>query len=345
MTSVSRLSPAALFLAALLAAALLGRPDLGQAQPRPYFEGKTITIYVTNPAGGGFDLNARLLARHLGDYIPGHPTVIVSNMPGAHGVTGANFIYNIAPKDGTALGAPVPYLPQYQVQGIAGPQYDAAKFGWLGSIGAVNEIMYVWHTVPVRSVGDLQNHETILAADGAVVTFARLLTATVGARFKLVKGYGGTKEAHLALERGEVEGAVSTLSILRAYWSDWFENGKVRIILTNAFKRDPDIPDVPATIEFAKTQADRDLIGFFIASTSIGRAFVTPPDLAPDVLATLRTAFAATVKDEAFIAECRQAKFDVTPRSGEELQSIVNGMINVTATTRERIREIAGNEL
>ncbi|HUD88452.1 MAG TPA: hypothetical protein VMR17_18570, partial [Xanthobacteraceae bacterium] len=109
MTSVSRLSPAALFLAALLAAALLGRPDLGQAQPRPYFEGKTITIYVTNPAGGGFDLNARLLARHLGDYVPGHPTVIVSNMPGAHGITGANYIYNIAPKDGTALGAPVPF--------------------------------------------------------------------------------------------------------------------------------------------------------------------------------------------------------------------------------------------
>jgi tripartite-type tricarboxylate transporter receptor subunit TctC len=266
-------------------------------------------------------------------------------MPGAHGITGANFIYNIAPKDGTALGAPVPYLPQYQVQGIAGLQYDAAKFGWLGTIGAVNEIMYVWHTVPVRSVGDLQNHETILAADGAVETFARLLTATMGARFKLVKGYGGTKEAHLALERGEVEGAVSSLSALRAYWSDWFETGKVRIILTNAYKRDPDIPDVPTTIELAKTQADRDLIGFFIAGTSIGRAFVTPPELAPDVLATLRTAFAATVKDQNFIAECQQAKFDVTPRTGEELQSIVNGMINVDAATRERIHEIAGNEL
>lgn len=189
----------------------------------------------------------------------------------------------------------------------------------------------------------LRGHETILAADGAVETFARLLAATIGARFKLVRGYNGTQEAHLALERGEVEAAVSSLSMVRDAWPDWLNNNNVRIILTNA--RDPDLPDVPATIELIKTRADRDLIAFFIGGTSIGRAFVAPPGLRADILEVLCDAFAATGKDEGFILDAQHAKFDVAPRSSEDLQEIVTGMIDVNAPTRDRIHEIAGNEL
>lgn len=332
-------------LAAALMTAVVCHAGALSAQPADDFQGKTITIYVTAPAGGGFDLTTRLLARHLGAHIPGNPTVIVSDMPGAHGITATNFLFNVAPKDGTALGAPVPYIAQFQVQGIEGVRFDAAQFGWLGSMSAVNEIMYVWHTVPVQSIDDLRRHETILAADSRVETFARLLTATIGARFKLVKGYPGTKEAHLALERGEVEGAVSSLPVLRASWPDWLTQHKVRIILINALARDPQLPDVPATYELAKNKADRDLIGFFIASSEVGRTLLAPPGVTPPTLATLRAAFAATLKDSGFIADCRQAKFELAPRSGEEVQKMVSGMTNIDAQTRERVRAIAGNEL
>ncbi|MGB6507146.1 MAG: hypothetical protein WBF07_03245, partial [Xanthobacteraceae bacterium] len=145
------------------------------AEPNDYFQGKTITIYVDNPVGGGYDLNARVLARHLGDHIPGHPGVIVSNMPGAHGIRGANFIYTVAPKDGTALGAEIADLAEYQVEGIEGMSYDASRFGWIGSIAPTNIVLYVWHTVPVRTIADLKSRETVLASFGPVPTYARLL--------------------------------------------------------------------------------------------------------------------------------------------------------------------------
>ena len=334
-----------LFSAVLLAAVLACRSAPVHAQPGANFQGKTVTIYVTNPPGGGYDLNARVLARHLGDHITGHPAVIVSNMPGAHGITGANYIFNTAPKDGTALGAIVSYVPQYQVQGVSAVQYDAPRFGWVGSIAPSNEIMYAWHTVPIQSLADLKTRETILAADGAVETFARLLTQYAGARFKLVKGYRGTSEVHLAMERGEVEAAVSNLPVLRELWPQWLAERKVRIFFYQGFTRDPAMPDVPASVELAKTKEDRDVLGFFAEGSTIGRAFVAPADLPPDILAVLRAAFAATMKDEQFLADCRQSKLDVDPMSGEELQKLATRMINIDVGTRDRIREIAGNDL
>jgi tripartite-type tricarboxylate transporter receptor subunit TctC len=337
MSPVSRLS-----FAVVLVAALVCRPPLIHAEPNPSFQGKTITIYVGAPPGGGFDLNARVLARHLGDHIPGHPTVIVSDMPAAHGITSANFLFNTAPKDGTALGALLPYTTEYQVQGIEGIEYDAAQFGWLGSIAPSNEVMYVWHTVPVYGIEDLKNRETILAVYGPVETFARLLTTVAGARFKLVKGYHGTNDAHLAMERGEVEAALSSLPLLRASRPDWLKNKLIRIFFYQGFTRSPDLPDVPASIELGKTDAERDVLAFFINNSTIGRAYAAPPNLTPVVLATLRTAFDATMKDEQFLADCRQSGFDVNPRPGADLQQIVARMVAINPDTRARVRAIAG---
>ena len=337
MRVVSRLSPAV-----ALVAALVCRPALIHAEPSPFFQGKTITIYVGAPPGGGFDLNARVLARHLGEHIPGHPAVIVSDMPAAHGITNANFLFNTAPKDGTALGALLPYITEYQVQGIEGIEYDAARFGWLGSIAPSNEVMYVWHTVPVYNIDDLKSRETILAVYGPVETFARLLTAVAGARFRLVKGYQGTNDAHLAMERGEVEAALSSLPLLRASRPDWLENKLIRVFFYQGFTRSPDLPDVPASIELGKTAAERDVLAFFINNSTIGRAYAAPPGLAPDVLATLRTAFDATMKDEQFLEDCRQSKFDVNPRPGDDLQKIVARMVAINPDTRARVRAIAG---
>jgi tripartite-type tricarboxylate transporter receptor subunit TctC len=331
--------------AVLLTAALACRAAAVHAQPDADFQGKTVTIYVTNPPGGGYDLNARVLARHLGDHIPGHPAVVVSNMPGAHGITGANYVFNTAPKDGTALGAIVTYVPQYQVQGVSAVQYDAQRFGWVGSIAPSNETMYAWHSVPIQSLADLKNRETVLAADGAVETFARLLTRYAGARFKLVKGYRGTSEVHLAMERGEIEAAVSSFPVLHQLWPQWLAERKVRIFFYNGFTRDPAMPDVPASLELAETKADRDVLGFFAEGSALGRAFVAPADVPPATLAVLRAAFAATMKDGQFLADCRQSKLDVDPMSGEALQKLAARMVDVDAATRDLIREIAGNDL
>jgi tripartite-type tricarboxylate transporter receptor subunit TctC len=337
MRAVSRLSPAVALVAALVCA-----PALIHAEPSLYFQGKTVTIYVGAAPGGGFDLNARIVARHLGEHIPGRPDVIVSDMPAAHGITNANFLFNTAPRDGTALGALLPYITEYQVQGIEGIDYDAARFGWIGSIAPSNEVMYVWHTVPVYNIEDLKNRQTILAVYGPVETFARLLTAVAGARWKLVKGYQGTNDADLAMERGEVEAALSSLPLLRATRPDWLKNKLIRIFFYQGFTRSPYLPDVPASIELGKTKAERDVLAFFINNSTIGRAYAAPPGLSPDVLATLRRAFDDTMKDEQFLADCRESKFDVNPRPGNDLQQIVGRMVAIDPATRALVREIAG---
>ncbi len=337
MRGVSRLS-----LAVVLIAALVCRPALIHAEPSLFFQGKTITIYVGAAPGGGFDLNARVLARHLGEHIPGHPAIVVSDMPAAHGIASANFLFNTAPRDGTALGALIPYLTEYQVQGIEAIDYDAARFGWIGSIAPSNEVMYVWHTVPVYNIEDLKKRQTVLAVAGPVETFARLLTAVVGARWKLVKGYQGSNDANLAMQRGEVEAALSSLPVLRASRPDWLKNKLIRIFFYQGFTRSPDLPDVPASIELAKTKAERDVLAFFIDNSTIGRAYAAPPGVAPDVLATLRRAFDDTMKDQQFLSDCRESKFDVKPRPGVDLQQIVGRMIAINPDTRALVREMVG---
>ncbi len=329
----------------LLAAAVVLAPDRMQAQPDDHFQGKTIAIFVDTPVGGGYDLNARVMARHLADHIPGHPDIIVSNMPGAHGIRGANYVYNVAAKDGTAIGAEIENLAQYQGQGIEGVAYDAAKFGWIGSIAPSNEVFYVWHTVPVHTLADLKTRETILASTGPTETYARLLEEFAGARFKVISGYDGIKAANLALERGEVEAAMSSLPVLRAYWPQWLADKKIRIFFYQGMARSPDLPDVPASIELAKTDADRAVIGFFAKSSSIGRAYVVPPGVSPQALGILRAAFDATMKDDGFLSDCKRSNIEVSPKSGVELQKIVTEMVDIDANTRAEIRKIAGDQL
>jgi tripartite-type tricarboxylate transporter receptor subunit TctC len=338
-----RLSP--FVLAAPLVGLIVVTPAISRAESSDYFQGKTITIYVDNPVGGGYDLNARTLARHLGDHIPGHPEIIVSNMPGAHGIRGANYIYNVAPKDGTAIGAEIADLAEYQVEGIGGVSYDASRFGWIGSIAPTNIVLYVWHTVPVQTIADLKSRETVLASFGPVPTYAKLLEELVGARFKIVDGYDGINAANMALERGEVEASLSSLPVLRAYHPDWLTKKMIRIFYYEGFKRSPDLPDVPASIELAKTDSDRSVMSFFIKNDAIGRAFVVPPGVQPAVLQTLRGAFDATMKDDQFLADCRNSRIDVNPRSGQEVEKTVGDMINVDAATRARVSEIAGGRL
>ncbi len=222
----------------------------------------------------------------------------------------SNFVFSNAPRNGTALGAFLQTVAVDQVVGIPGVQYDATKLAWLGRIAPLRDIMYVWHTVPVKTVDDLRAHETILAADSSpIANYAHLLAAVLGARFKLVRRYPGTQAADLAIERGEVDGAISTLDVIKKFEPTWVEDGKIRVVMQLALKRFDDLPEVPALLEFAKTESgprfDRVLRQRQLDRSRRCRA---RPIRRRAVVATLRAAFVKTMQDDAFRADCRQSK-------------------------------------
>jgi tripartite-type tricarboxylate transporter receptor subunit TctC len=304
-------------------------------------KGKTLTVYIPFAQAGGYDQYARLFARHVGRHLPGNPTVVPSNMPGANGLVGANYLYNTAPKDGTAIGLLYQAIAQDQIVLGSKVQYDARQFNWIGRITSTAEILYTWHRVPVRRVEDLVKREVIIAAAGPLVSvYTHLLNASTGARFKIVRGYKGTQEIHIALERGEVEAAYSSLSTVRAGWNRWLQNKEINILVQTVPERHPDLPEVPAIAEFGKTDTDKQMMNFFAAAGTVGRAIVAPPGVPPDRLNVLRAAFLATMKDEQFLAEAQQLKLDVEPMPGEDLRKIAETILAIGPAEQARVIEI-----
>lgn len=322
-------------------AALLSAGHGSAAQSAIDLKGKTVTVYIPFAQAGGYDQYARLFARHVGRHLPGQPTVVPSNMPGANGMVGANFLYTTAPRDGTAIGFLYQAIAQDQVILGAKVQYDAPKFSWIGRVTSTAEILYTWRGVPVRRIEDLVSRPVIVAAAGPMVAvYARLLNASMGAQFKVVRGYKGTQEIHIALERGEIEGAYSSLSTVRAGWGHWLENKDINILVQTIPARHPDLPDTPAIAEFAKTDGDKKVMNFFASAGTVGRSIVAPPGLPPERLAMLRTAFWETVKDEQFLAEARKLKLDVEPMAGEDLRKIAETIVAIGPAERERVIEM-----
>jgi tripartite-type tricarboxylate transporter receptor subunit TctC len=326
--------------AALWAALILSLSFSVEAQqPDATLKGKPITLYVAGPAGSGYDAYARLFSRYAGRYLPGNPDIIVSNMPGASGVICANFVYNIAPKDGTAVGLVLQWLAEEQVVGTNGAQFDVAKFGWIGRLSPNVEMSYTWHTVPVRTIADLMNRETVFAATGGSSTlYPQLLNKMMGARFKVVTGYLGTPAANLAMERGEVEGATSSLNTIKLAQPDWLPDKKINVLVQYSLQRDHELPDAPAVVELARTPADKTVLSFFASSGAIGRSIVAPPGLPEESLTTWRTAFTRTIHDPAFIGEAERVKLDLDPMPGGELQVLVQTAVSLSAADRERIQ-------
>jgi tripartite-type tricarboxylate transporter receptor subunit TctC len=308
-------------------------------QPDATLKGKPVTLYVAGPAGSGYDAYARLFSRYAGRYLPGNPDIIVSNMPGASGVICANFVYNIAPKDGTAVGLVLQWLAEEQVVGTNGAQFDVAKFGWIGRLSPNVEISYTWYTVPVHTIADLMNRETVFAATGGTsVFYPQLLNKMIGARFKVVTGYLGTPAANLAMERGEVEGATSSLSVIKLAQPDWLPDRKINVLVQYSLQRDRELPNVPAVVELTRTPADKTALSFFASSGAIGRSIVAPPGLPEESLATWRTAFIRTMHDPAFIAEAERVKLDMDPLPGGELQALIQTAVSLSTADRERIQ-------
>lgn len=331
----------ALALVALAFAAVWPHASYAQSGP---FTGKTVTVYVSNPPGGGYDFYARLVARHIGRHIPGNPRVVVSNMPGAQGLTGANYLYNAAPKDGTALGLLTEEIATDQVLGTPGIQYDAQRFNWIGRITPMYGLAYVWHTVPVKTIETMRDRETIFAVSNRIVTiYAHVLNVVTGARFKLVRGYPGTKDAHLAMERGEIEGVFTAVDVVQMMYTDWLKSGKISVLVQQTPQRHPDLPNVPTSVELGKTPTERSVLSFLARSGGLGRYYVAPPDIPADVVEALRKAFDATMRDGQFLDEARNSRVPLNPATGAELQKTAKEIVNIGGDEREQVLAIAGS--
>ncbi len=288
---------------------------------------KPITLYVAGTAGGGIDLYARLLGRHLGRHIPGNPAVNVQDMPGAGGIRAANFLADSAPKDGTALTT-FPGGPLIEpLIGARNPGYDMSKFSWIGAISRDVSLCVAWAESPFKTIDDARQREMVLAGTGAgseTDTYPLILNDTIGTKFKLITGYLGTKETFMAIESGEVHGRCGlTLSSLEASKPDWLRDKKVNVILQLGFNKSPKAGDAPLIFDLLKNDADKQLFSLFLIGTGMGRPFAAPPGTPPGKVEILRRAFDATMIDPEFLADGKTMMAEISPLTGEESQALV----------------------
>jgi tripartite-type tricarboxylate transporter receptor subunit TctC len=325
----------------LAIAALLAVSDASAQSTEQFFARKTVTITIGYTAGGSYDLYGRMVARHLGKHIPGQPAVIAQNMPGAGSLKAANYLYEVAPRDGTALGVIVESAALEQALANPAVQYDATKFAYLGRVATSNNIFMQWHTAKVQSLEDAKRTETSLAGTGPgsiAETVPRLLNALVGTKFKLVSGYPASSEAMLAMERGEVEGASSSWAAVKVGKQTWLHENKIKIILQTTPERIAELPDTPSLGEIGETAEDRQVFALYASGSAIGRSVLAPPGIPPDRVQALRAAFQAMVGDAEFIADLQRLNVELEPLSGEAVEQLVVRTLNVPAGVRERAK-------
>jgi tripartite-type tricarboxylate transporter receptor subunit TctC len=340
MTPITTLRAVLAVTAAMLVA------SLAHAQTaEPAFARKTITIYVGYTAGGSYDLYARLIARHLGKHIPGSPIVVAQNMPGAGSMKAANYVYQVAPKDGTALGVMVESAALEQALGNSAAQYDAAKFTYVGRVATSNNVFMQWHGSKVQSVADSQSIESTLAGTGPgsiAETIPRLFNAIIGTKFRLVSGYPASTEGMLAMARGEVDGASSSWAAVFVTKQNLLKEKKIRIILQTQPERHPDLPDAPTITEYGNTPEDRQVTALYASGSGVGRSLIGPPDIPADRLKILRDAFNAMVKDPDFVADIKKVNVELDPLPGERVHELITRTLAVPATVRERAKVAFG---
>jgi tripartite-type tricarboxylate transporter receptor subunit TctC len=318
--------------------------DKALAQPAgDAFRGRTITLFVGYPPGGGYDFYGRLIATHLGRHIPGQPTVIVQNMPGAGSISAANHVFNVTPKDGTALGLITQGVAQEEVLGTPGVRYKSAEFTWIGRATSSVYVTVGWHTSKTKTIYDAMKQDILLSSNLLADVLPTVLNNVVGTRFKMVRGYPGSNEGMLAMEREETESAVTSWNAVKTTKKNWLDERKINILVQYGPQRVKDLPDVPSMVELGKTEQDKQVLGFFASSAEIGIAIMAPPGVPAERVQILRAAFDATMKDPQFLAdiEARKVEFD-RPINGAELQKIVAEAAGVTEDVRARALQARG---
>jgi len=321
-------------------AALLGAALAASAQSAQPFAGKSVSMLIGFGPGGGYDLWGRTVARHIGKHMPGHPSVVPQNMPGAGSYVAASHIYNAAPKDGTVMGIIARGAALGPLTGAPGARFDATKFSWLGSPTSEHNVCIAFNTAAVKKADDLRGKELIMGDTGpgtGTRSYPKVLNDLLGYKFKLVGGFRSSADVFLAIERGEVEGICESLDSVINRRPDWISSGKVNVLLQGGVAPHPTLKGVPFVLDLARNAEERHVLEFLYAGQGIGRPFVAPPDLAPDRLKMLRDAFSATMKDPEFLADAKKSKLDVEAENGEHLAALI---ANIYATPKPIVERV-----
>ncbi len=307
-----------------------------------FYAGKTISLIVSTGVGGGVDTNARVVARHLGDHIPGNPAIVVKNMTGAGHLQATNFLYNAAPKDGSTIGAILPTFVGYQVLDGKGAQYDARQFNFLGSSDVENANFYTWRTQGLKSVLDARTREVLMGATGAgsyTMLYPTLLNNTLGTKFKIVAGYKSTNEIHLAMERGEVAGrAGNFFTSLKSQNPDWLRDGKIDMLLQFGAARDPEWQEVPLLTDLAESEEQRQIFRMFSAEVALGKVFLTTPGAPADRLAALRKGFEEMLRNPAYIEDTRKVEMLVRPLAWQRAKAMADEIVGMSPDMAAKAR-------
>jgi tripartite-type tricarboxylate transporter receptor subunit TctC len=308
-----------------------------------FFHDKQLRLVVGSAAGSGYDVNARLFARYYANHLASGVNIIVQNQLGAGSVAMANQIYNTAPKDGTVIGAAINGMPTSALFTPDVVQFDPRKFAWLGSSNRDTQITYVWHTAPVKNLADLMKTEVVVGATTPGTTqfeYPLVAAKLLGLKYKLISGYKGTTDIHLAMERGELQGMGSNAWLsLKALNADWIKEGKVIPIVHFNFERHPDLLNVPTIFDATKTDSDRQAMALMVGRLEYGRPFFLPPGVAAERVHYMRRAFDATMKDPAYLADAERAKIDVDPITGERVNELIDKAMQTPPEVVKRVRE------
>jgi tripartite-type tricarboxylate transporter receptor subunit TctC len=311
-----------------------------------FYRGKTISFIIGSGEGGAYDLGGRLMARYLARYIPGHPTLVPQNMPGASSVRAASYIYSVAPRDGTAFGTAQPTIILNKLL-EPGASYQPEKYTWIGRLQPMVLVGIAWSAAAHHTMANARKGKLIVSASGASGTSAIVpwaLNRTAGTHFQVVTGYQSLVPQLLAMERGEVEGIGSATlgDVLKR--QDWITSHKVNFLYAIASQRSAMLPQVPTIVEFAQNDLDRAVLRLLGSVSDIGFTIMAPPRLPADRTASLRTAFAAMVKDPAFLAEARKIGLEPEPMSGEALQIMVADTLGATGAAVQKLRAVTQPE-
>jgi tripartite-type tricarboxylate transporter receptor subunit TctC len=303
-------------------------PGPGHAQSvAEFYRGKTINLIIGYSVGGGYDLYGRLVSRHIGKHIPGRPAVVPQNMTGAGSLRAAQYIYSVAPKDGTTFGTFGRTIATTPLLTPATAQFDGTKFTWLGSVTNEVSTCVTWHTSPVKTWNDILTKEIAMGGEGPGAdpdVYTLLYKNVFGAKMKLVAGYHGTNDVTLAMERGEVDGLCGlSWSTMKARHQQWMNEKKLNVIIQAALRKQPELADVPLASDLTQDREKLQILKLFLASQETARPFAAPPDIPADRKAALIRAFDATMKDPEFLAEAQKLNMDINPLNAKGVDDIV----------------------
>ena len=307
----------------------------GAAGAADFYQGKTLRLVVASDAGGGYDSYARTFAQHVRRHIPGEPTIIVQNMPGAGGIVSANWLYSVAPKDGLTILLHQRGIPFHPYFGEKSAKFVPTEFQWLGSFNSETGITSMWHTAKVKTMADVFKETAVLGGSGPndSETYPLLMNNTIGTKFRIVSGYKSNNNALLAVERGEVEGVSGSWSSLKASRPQWLKDNQVNLIVQVGRTKHPDLRDVPLVYDYVKQPEHRTMWDVMTAIATLGRPLAAPPGVPAEQVAILRKAFAATMKDPEYLAEMEKSNRELTPTGGEDMQQMMQEVSAVPQAT------------